>query len=154
VRDTGRGIAPQDAEKIFTPFERLDASAANIEGIGLGLSISRRLVEAMGGTIGLESRLGDGSAFWIELPRAQMVSADFCDRESPELIGREGDAYSARTLLYIEDNPSNLTLIERIVARRRELKLLSAPNVARFGPGPRAPARFNPPRFAFTRHRW
>jgi len=130
VRDTGRGIALQDAEKIFVPFERLDASAANIEGIGLGLSISRRLVEAMGGTIGLESRLGEGSAFWIELPRAQMVSAEGSDMESPELITREGEAHNARTLLYIEDNPSNLTLIERILGRRRELKLLSAPNAA------------------------
>jgi signal transduction histidine kinase len=70
VADTGPGIAPDDLERVFEPFERLDASDRGIEGTGVGLALSKDLVEAMGGTIGVDSALGSGSTFWIELARA------------------------------------------------------------------------------------
>jgi PAS domain S-box-containing protein len=70
VQDTGRGIAPEDIAKLFTPFERLGASSAGIEGSGLGLVLSQRLVTALGGTLGVDSSPGTGSIFWIDLDQA------------------------------------------------------------------------------------
>jgi signal transduction histidine kinase/ActR/RegA family two-component response regulator len=73
VADAGAGLAPDELERLFEPFERLDAAARGIDGSGVGLALSRGLVEAMGGTIGVESTVGSGSTFWIELPRAARV---------------------------------------------------------------------------------
>jgi signal transduction histidine kinase len=70
VRDGGVGLRPEEMERLFTPFERLSAAASAIEGTGLGLALSKSLMEAMGGSIGVESVLGKGSTFWVELPRA------------------------------------------------------------------------------------
>ena len=70
MRDTGHGIAPEDLERLFVPFERLGLEGGTIEGAGLGLALARRLVEAMGGTISVTSTTGVGSTFTVELPRA------------------------------------------------------------------------------------
>jgi signal transduction histidine kinase len=68
VSDTGFGIAPDLRERLFTAFDRLDAEARGIEGTGLGLTLSKTLVEAMGGTLGFETEVDAGSTFWFELP--------------------------------------------------------------------------------------
>ena len=124
VSDTGPGIAPQLLPRVFMPFERLGAEQTEVEGSGLGLALSKRLVEAMGGTVGVESRLGEGSTFWVELPMM----------ESPiQRIQRLGEIEQAakargpvRTILYVEDNLSNLRLLEQILTRRPDIKLLTA----------------------------
>jgi len=130
VADTGRGIPAESMGKLFAPFERLDVGDAAIEGTGLGLSLSKHLVEAMGGRIGVESELGKGSTFWIELPlnqgtRATTPTGLIPDAPIPS-VAEAPRSTVPRTLLYIEDNLSNLRLVERILARRPEVTLLSA----------------------------
>src|SRR5207253_4476414 len=71
VTDTGPGIAPALQERLFQPFDRLDAEQRGVEGTGLGLALSKGLVQAMGGTIGVESVPGEGSTFWIEFVEAE-----------------------------------------------------------------------------------
>ncbi len=125
VQDTGEGIAPEQLGRLFTPFERLDADRAGIEGTGLGLVLSQRLVEAMGGALRVESTVGTGSTFRVCLPLAHEATLhpDFSEDAVEEAAGR---ARAARTVLYIEDNLSNLRLVESILARRPAIRLLSA----------------------------
>jgi PAS domain S-box-containing protein len=124
VTDTGRGIEPEKLSRLFTPFERLDAEQTGVEGTGLGLTLSKRLMEAMGGTIGVESRAGIGSTFWLELPLAESL----LEREEAALsvpsIG--AGPTKTRTVLYIEDNVDSSQLMERIFARWPDVKLISA----------------------------
>ena len=130
VRDTGPGIAPENVEKIFNPFERLNAGESQIEGLGLGLAITKRLIELMDGEIGLESILGEGSAFWIELPLAPSLSLANVGVERPLQETPPSTPLGPKLLLHIEDNVSNLKLIDRALARRPEIRLLSATNGA------------------------
>ena len=128
VRDTGAGIPPEKMKLIFSPFERLGAEQSGIEGSGIGLALSRRLVEAMAGQIGVESEIGRGSTFWLELPTAEgpvemyerIYDNDNLGVPEPEPVAK------ANTVLYIEDNPSNSRLMERIFANRPEVKLIVA----------------------------
>jgi PAS domain S-box-containing protein len=124
VSDTGPGIAPALQSRLFTPFERLGAEMGGVEGTGLGLALSKRLVEAMGGVIGLDSVPGRGSTFWVELP--ETVSPD---ERSGLGSFREAPARAAArtgTILYIEDNPSNLRLVERVLAEHTAIRLIAA----------------------------
>ncbi len=125
VTDTGHGIPAEDMSRLFTPFERLRAERTGVEGTGIGLALSKALVEAMGGTIGLYSTVGQGSTFWFELPRAEHTppAAD-ATVDAPAAPAAEPQAVS--NVLYIEDNLSNLRLVQRIVARRPNIELLSA----------------------------
>jgi len=123
VSDTGPGIRPEQLSRLFTPFDRLDAGEA-VEGTGLGLVLCKRLAEAMGGRMGVESYPGRGSTFWISLPTIQAPAAP-ADRVLPGAVRGTNGAVKG-TVLYIEDNPSNLRLIERIMARRPGVTLLSA----------------------------
>ncbi|HEX5356620.1 MAG TPA: transporter substrate-binding domain-containing protein [Aquabacterium sp.] len=134
VRDNGRGIAAHHLDQLFQPFNRLGAEAGQIEGTGIGLSLCRRLAELMHGTMGVSSQEGAGSTFWVDLPRAMSRSA---------LPDNAGTAYAlpaigptmaggrpsprVATLLYVEDNPANLQLMEQIVARHQGVRLLTAP---------------------------
>ena len=126
VSDTGSGISPEGLKKIFTPFERLEADSSDAGGTGLGLALSKRLIEAMGGTIGVESAPGFGSKFFIELAMIEDPAAVLeIEPAATVLVDAETDTRRG-TVLYIEDNPSNLRLIERIFAQRPSVRLLSA----------------------------
>jgi signal transduction histidine kinase len=124
VTDTGLGIAPERMPRLFTPFDRLDVQDGSIEGTGLGLALSKGLVEMMGGTLSATSTPGTGSTFSLELPIASAPSHELPADET-RAPGAEAPGVTG-TVLYIEDNPSNLRLVERIVARRPGIKLLSA----------------------------
>ncbi len=127
VRDSGAGLPPEMLVQLFQPFNRLGQERSKEEGTGIGLVMSKRLVELMGGVIGVESAVGQGSVFWFELnsavePRLE-ISADLPASFTPARMKRGAPL---RTLLYVEDNPANLKLIEQLIARRPDLRLLSA----------------------------
>jgi PAS domain S-box-containing protein len=125
VRDTGAGIPVEKIARLFTPFDRLGAEQSRVEGTGLGLALCQRLVQAMHGTIGVSSTLGNGSTFWLELPRADSPLQNL----QPGKNGTtESEAITEEThrLLYIEDNFSNVTLVEQMLAERPALELMTA----------------------------
>ncbi len=125
IADTGRGIRAEDLPKLFQPFERLGAEQEGISGTGLGLALSKRLLEAMGGSIAVDSTEGVGSVFYIDLLEAPDPAAT----ESEDMLGPAAEVRAggvAGTILYIEDNLSNLRLMERILSRYPEVKLLAA----------------------------
>ena len=127
VRDTGEGLSPDKLAQLFQPFNRLGKEAGIEEGTGIGLVVAKRLIELMGGIIGVDSIVGTGTVFWVEL--------SLCN--PPQLADERTDAAAfyrpsakagaaLRTLLYIEDNPANLQLVEELITRRPDLRLLSA----------------------------
>jgi PAS domain S-box-containing protein len=123
--DSGVGLAPDKLAQLFQPFNRLGQEGSAEEGTGIGLVVCKRLVELMGGAIGVESTVGAGSVFWIDLnvtaePRAV---APVPRATAPQLDAAGG---RARTLLYVEDNPANLMLVEDLIARRPDIRLVSA----------------------------
>ena len=127
VRDTGAGLAPEQLAQLFQPFNRLGQKANVEEGTGIGLVVCKRLVELMGGVIGVHSTVGEGCVFWIEL---EPISApQFTDPAAEPVpvshVRDRGDA-PLQTVLYVEDNPANLMLVEDILARRADIRMLSA----------------------------
>jgi len=127
VTDTGRGIAADRLERLFTPFDRLGAEVSAVEGTGLGLALSKALVDAMGGTLYVRSQPGVGSTFCVELLVVAAPVAAVAGRPAPPGPAAVGDAHaSPGTILYIEDNLSNLRLIESILSQRPGVCLLSA----------------------------
>jgi CheY-like chemotaxis protein len=127
ISDTGHGIAEEGLKKLFVPFERLHAEQSGIEGTGLGLALSRRLVEVMDGTLSVESVKGKGSTFTIELPLAECPLEQIeppLDRQ-PE-VAQSAVAAGDFTVLSIEDNVSNFRLIEAILSHRPQIKLIGA----------------------------
>ncbi|MEY2441531.1 MAG: hypothetical protein QOJ46_957 [bacterium] len=125
VADTGIGIAADDLARAFAAFERLGAEATDVEGTGLGLALTRRLIEAMGGTIGVDSEVGRGSTFWLDLPEIGAAAAGPAPAERAPAAPTPART-DARTVLYIEDNPSNIKLVETILQERPEVTLLVA----------------------------
>ena len=127
VRDTGDGLTQDQLAQLFQPFNRLGRETGAEEGTGIGLVVTKRLVEQMGGTIGVNSTVGAGSEFWIELMRVdppQLTTQEIEGSTSTRVAAADGA--SLRTLLYVEDNPANLALVEQIIERRPDLRLLSA----------------------------
>jgi len=126
-QDTGEGLAPDKLAQLFQPFNRLGQEDGLEEGTGIGLVVSKQLAELMGGSIGVESAVGVGSVFWVELNAADAIAAH--SGTSPAVPAPPADAAGAaprRTVLCVEDNPANLMLITRILARRPDISLLSA----------------------------
>jgi signal transduction histidine kinase/ActR/RegA family two-component response regulator len=131
VRDTGMGLRPDQVAALFQPFNRLGQENGTQEGTGIGLVFTRRLVEMMKGEIGVTSTPGVGTTFWIELTAAGGVNGALTQLAAPAQDGASPAAAApggavARTILYIEDNPANLRLVQEILAFRTDLRLLSA----------------------------
>ena len=127
VTDTGAGLPAEKLAQLFQPFNRLGQEAGAEEGTGIGLVVTKRLVELMGGVIGVESTIGVGSVFWIELitAAAPQIGAGIA-ASTPVAQAQVHNDAPLRTLLYIEDNQANLKLIEQLIARRPDMRLLSA----------------------------
>ena len=128
ITDTGEGLSVENLSQLFQPFNRLGREAGTEEGTGIGLVVSKRLVELMGGAIGAESTVGKGSVFWIELNRTNAPQMALDDDKSKMAIGPATISADTplRTLLYVEDNPANLLLVENLLERRADIHLLSA----------------------------
>jgi len=128
VTDTGRGLSADKLPRLFVPFERLGAEETEIEGTGIGLALSRGIVAALDGELGVESVEGEGSTFWVIMPRAVgAVRPAPAPVEAPPVAGDvEVRNATRRTVLYIEDQDLNLRLVERILQPRPEYLLLTA----------------------------
>ncbi|MFN3459730.1 MAG: ATP-binding protein, partial [Oceanibaculum sp.] len=124
VADTGHGIPAEKLGQLFTPFNRLGAENSDVEGTGIGLVIARRLIEGMGGHIGVESRVGAGTTFWIELPMAEKPLQNpvptVGEKQRQHRVLPEGK------VLYIEDNPANLKLVRQALAKHPQVTLQEA----------------------------
>jgi PAS domain S-box-containing protein len=128
VTDTGLGIPEEKQAELFTAFHRLGQEGGSIEGTGIGLVISKRLVEMMGGEIGVESRFGQGSTFWIDMAETGPVMPSGGGENEAGLPGSETSGGGDRlySVLYVEDNPANLRLVRQLLARRGDIRLLAS----------------------------
>lgn len=127
IQDSGAGLSPDQMTQLFQPFNRLGQEGSGIAGTGIGLVVTKQLAELMEGELGVESRADEGSKFWIDLhataPPEIAVGSDRLEAELQPAALHQGPA---RLLLYIEDNPANMTLVEQLVARRPDIQLLTA----------------------------
>jgi CheY-like chemotaxis protein len=120
-------LSPEKLAQLFQPFNRLGQERGAVQGTGIGLVMSKRLVELMGGVIGVDSSIGVGSEFWFELvsARAPQLESGTAEPAAKDQAQVQHGA-PLRTLLYVEDNPANLKLVEQLIARRPTMRLLSA----------------------------
>ncbi|MEQ1742591.1 MAG: ATP-binding protein [Candidatus Nitrotoga sp.] len=126
IKDSGAGLSPEKLAQLFQPFNRLGQENSDIEGTGIGLVVTRRLVDVMEGTIGVESNVGGGCEFWIELPQAELPQLVGETAHPAELSLQTHENLGQHILLYVEDNPANLMLVEKIIEGRPHLKMVSA----------------------------
>jgi len=132
VQDTGEGLSPDNVAQLFQPFNRLGKEDSDEEGTGIGLVVSKRLVEQMDGAMGVVSTVGAGSVFWVELaligaPQFSDVAAEMrLPQITPTVNGER-----VRTLLYVEDNRANMELVRQLIARRPDLRLFGAEDAMR-----------------------
>lgn len=126
VSDTGHGIPDNKLDMLFEPFARFGSETSAIEGTGIGLTITKRLVKAMGGEIGLESVIGKGTRFYIDFPKGDEEKARASEgRETQDERGTK-NGEKAKTLLYVEDDTTNLALVKNILERRPNISIRSA----------------------------
>jgi PAS domain S-box-containing protein len=123
VTDTGNGISAENIDRVFEPFDRLGAESSGIEGTGVGLTLSKYLVERMGGTIGVHSRVGEGTSFTVDLPTAAAPEAPALGTVSPPA---ETPSVATLRVLHVEDNLANLELVEQVLTRSGVVELLAA----------------------------
>jgi|GEM_PF-6343561 len=126
IADTGAGIAAEKLASLFKPFERLGLDNSGIEGTGIGLAITKRLVEAMGGEVGVVSTPGVGTTFWIKLPLGRVRRKARQEPEKPQLLAAEPTPFRKK-VLYVEDSIVNLKLVEAMIHRLGHLEFLQAP---------------------------
>src|SRR5581483_104197 len=117
---------PRKKEQHIQAVNRLGQEGSTEEGIGIGLVVTKRLIEQMSGTVGVESTVGVGTTFHIELPAAPPPHAEVEPPQATKAVVRFSSGEQVRTLLYVEDSPANLKLIEQLVRRRPDLRLLTA----------------------------
>ena len=130
VQDTGIGLRPDQLASLFEPFNRLGQEAGEVEGTGIGLVVTKRLVELMDGTIGVSSTHGVGSVFWVELNASESTGSRVADlaHRVPIEANAESEGWSIATVLCVEDNPASLRLVEEVLRSRTHIRLLSAPD--------------------------
>jgi PAS domain S-box-containing protein len=126
IKDSGVGLPPEKLAQLFQPFNRLGHENSDVEGSGIGLVVTRRLVDLMEGTIGVESTVGVGSEFWIELIQSKIPQFTAENAMPVELSSQVHKNLGQRNLLYVEDNPANLMLVEQIIEGHPHLNMLSA----------------------------
>ncbi|MDO8291497.1 MAG: ATP-binding protein [Gallionella sp.] len=126
IKDSGAGLPPEKLVQLFQPFNRLGQETGSEEGTGIGLVVTKQLVELMGGTIGMESTVGVGSEFWIELIRDVTPHLTAGHVLPAERTPQSHEDAALRTLLYVEDNPANLMLVEQIIEGHPQVRMLSA----------------------------
>jgi PAS domain S-box-containing protein len=126
VTDTGLGLTPEKLSQLYQPFNRLGQEIGVEQGTGIGLVVTKRLVEAMHGTVGVESEVGMGTTFWVDMKAADTVQLAIADSASCPQPVAANDSLPVTTLLYVEDNPANLKLVEMLIARRPNMRLLMA----------------------------
>ena len=128
VKDTGAGLSAEKLAQLFQPFNRLGQEAGGVAGTGIGLVVTKRLAELMDGVLGVESTPGEGSVFWCELtsaaaPQLKIQGDEFEASDRPQL-----STGAQRTLLYVEDNPANMELVEQLIERCPDLRMITAVN--------------------------
>ncbi|MDA1191810.1 MAG: response regulator [Candidatus Poribacteria bacterium] len=130
VSDTGNGIPADKIERLFQPFDRLGAETTEVSGTGIGLTISRRLVEAMDGELTVQSAVGKGSRFSVILPMGERrESTEMAEPVAP--VAELAEVLSSKfRILYVEDNPANLRLVENVLELRDDIELMSAPQAS------------------------
>ena len=130
VTDTGNGLTPKQMTQLFQPFNRLGQESSSKEGTGIGLVVTKQLIELMDGSIGVKSSVGVGSVFWFELAASSVPILTLDTQEEKVIDSAVTTVFSAkknkRSILYVEDNPANMSLVEQLLARRNDLVLLSA----------------------------
>lgn len=132
VADSGRGLSPEQLARVFEPFERAGAERTAVGGAGIGLTVAKRLVEAMGGRIGADSEADVGSTFWIELDEASGAEPRAEDGRAPSLAkpGTAPRCDPTKSVLYVEDSAANVRLVQHMLASRPEIRLRSAGTAA------------------------
>ena len=136
VKDSGVGLTEEQIKNIFNPFERLGAETTDIEGTGVGLTLTKELVQLMGGDIGVTSQKGVGSCFWFTLPLLQKKACESCWKINHTVQDKVSQTHKdvsqideKSIILYIEDNLANLKLVKKVVKNYLDYTFLSAPDV-------------------------
>jgi len=126
ITDTGLGITPEQHSQLYQPFNRLGAENTEVEGTGIGLVYTKKIIELMDGRVGMQSTPGEGSTFWIELPGFYRPKSSDISEQDITCPPAQHEGHDQFTVLYIEDNPANMRLMEQMLKRRADIHLLQA----------------------------